>query len=849
MTRAVLSTPPPLPDAHVARPALVRRVTDHAVTVVVAGGGWGKSTLASEVAASFRGNVAWTSGAQMTGVADAAGRILDPLGLSDLAPGDTELDGSGTADAAWSRLADRVAEALRRRRRPHLIVIDEVTPLTWPAVAAIAHSITLLHEAEGSRHRLIALGRELDVAAARRRGVVLGGADLALTVEEFDLLLTDVVPSGLTRGLSELLVRRTGGWLTVLRSILGALATSPSPDQLARQLAHSNVALETVVSGMLTDVPAATREAAGVAAGLPVLDARLARRLAVDDAVRAVVRAGLPWETPEIGLWTLPDPVADLLAPPRATDDVVDLVVQVYAASGLHLEAARYAVANDQAELAAASLAAAPSHELTAAFTPSVLAVLRSFDDQVRAAQPGIHTQIARLLTASARYEERNSYVRTWAPKLRDDAPEVAAALQAERFRDLAYFSPTPDPADIDAAEELLGSVRDLATRSRLEQGLALLLARRDGVAAAEAGLRRAAEAAERAGDLEQAALVLRDLAWVVLLELGRLRQVVETFDRIEAMLGPDTQATAWRINRAETHLWLGDLEAAEQDLDIASRLAELQHDDQHVAYAAWARATCESMRGRGLATLAAVQRAEAVAGDWLETVTGVLFYAQVADALARAGLEADARARLARAQDRRAEDPRAVAVAELGLEARLGDPVTALELAHSIDLDEQEPFEVPRIMLLRALARHRGGEDATDEAGRAFAAYAAIGLLEAAPVAEREACRELVPLVRAAGGVVPQVASSPVDPGSSNGPGSEPLSTADLSTLLTSQFGLRPREAEVLLALRTGGSNAEIGASLGISPATVRKHLQHAYATLDVRSRTEALVLLGSLG
>ncbi|MDQ6682398.1 MAG: LuxR C-terminal-related transcriptional regulator [Chloroflexota bacterium] len=41
------------------------------------------------------------------------------------------------------------------------------------------------------------------------------------------------------------------------------------------------------------------------------------------------------------------------------------------------------------------------------------------------------------------------------------------------------------------------------------------------------------------------------------------------------------------------------------------------------------------------------------------------------------------------------------------------------------------------------------------------------------------------------------------------------------------------------------GHSNPEIGLLLVISPATVRKNLEHAYAKLGVRSRGEALSCL----
>jgi DNA-binding CsgD family transcriptional regulator len=52
----------------------------------------------------------------------------------------------------------------------------------------------------------------------------------------------------------------------------------------------------------------------------------------------------------------------------------------------------------------------------------------------------------------------------------------------------------------------------------------------------------------------------------------------------------------------------------------------------------------------------------------------------------------------------------------------------------------------------------------------------------------------------------------------------------------------LTPREHEILDLVAEGRSNAEIAATLWISPGTVRIHLQHVYGKLGVRSRAAAL-------
>jgi DNA-binding CsgD family transcriptional regulator len=53
----------------------------------------------------------------------------------------------------------------------------------------------------------------------------------------------------------------------------------------------------------------------------------------------------------------------------------------------------------------------------------------------------------------------------------------------------------------------------------------------------------------------------------------------------------------------------------------------------------------------------------------------------------------------------------------------------------------------------------------------------------------------------------------------------------------------LTDRQREVLSLLRSGRSNAEIAAALGISEHTVRKHLERIFRVLGVSTRAEAIV------
>lgn len=54
---------------------------------------------------------------------------------------------------------------------------------------------------------------------------------------------------------------------------------------------------------------------------------------------------------------------------------------------------------------------------------------------------------------------------------------------------------------------------------------------------------------------------------------------------------------------------------------------------------------------------------------------------------------------------------------------------------------------------------------------------------------------------------------------------------------------GLSPRQADAVRLVALGRSNADIAAELGISVRTVHKHLQLAFAALDVEGRSQAAI------
>jgi DNA-binding CsgD family transcriptional regulator len=67
-------------------------------------------------------------------------------------------------------------------------------------------------------------------------------------------------------------------------------------------------------------------------------------------------------------------------------------------------------------------------------------------------------------------------------------------------------------------------------------------------------------------------------------------------------------------------------------------------------------------------------------------------------------------------------------------------------------------------------------------------------------------------------------------------------LETNPRSMRLQTTGGLTRREIDVLLQVETGKTNEEVAAALGISPLTVRTHLEHIFDKLRVPSRTAAV-------
>ncbi|MGI9028857.1 MAG: response regulator transcription factor [Ilumatobacteraceae bacterium] len=146
----------------------------------------------------------------------------------------------------------------------------------------------------------------------------------------------------------------------------------------------------------------------------------------------------------------------------------------------------------------------------------------------------------------------------------------------------------------------------------------------------------------------------------------------------------------------------------------------------------------------------------------------------------------------------------------------QLDDVEAALEVAHrTVEASRRRRTDLflGRELIVLAAARRRAGD--ADESDRA--------LQEGLAIAERTGAHVITGDARLLLGIEPRRAQ------------------------LANGSALTRREREVLDLVRAGLTNAQVARALGISPATVRKHLEHAFHKLDVSTRTAAVARAGA--
>ncbi|HEX7299325.1 MAG TPA: tetratricopeptide repeat protein [Solirubrobacteraceae bacterium] len=378
--RSKIVPPPPgpatLPRAHLQ--ARLDGAPRRRVTSVVAGAGFGKSTLLAEWAA--RREVAWyTLGSEDGALARLGRGLVDALRLRlpDLPAGLAAAPGTarGPEASADARVrADAFAAALSEALHECLggaigLVLDDLHELApdGPAMRVVE---ALCRQSPPDLYLVLASRAEVPFSIDRLRGqgqvLELGGADLTFDADEVSALLGAELDDG-ARELGGALHAVTGGWPAAVRLACEAMRTLPPADRPAavERLRRPGGALFGYLAReVLAQEPPAVRQLVRLTAPLERVHPDLCTALGLEAAAEALgslARRGLFVEHPA--------PPAQWFAPTALTRDVALASLPTAPAELLELHkcAADWYAAHDHPALALRSLRAVGDHRAIAA--------------------------------------------------------------------------------------------------------------------------------------------------------------------------------------------------------------------------------------------------------------------------------------------------------------------------------------------------------------------------------------------------------------------------------------------------------------------------------------------------
>ena len=734
-------------SGHVPRPRLVRALLDAPVGLIEAGGGYGKSVLASELRRELGTASAEAVVESETGSAEqlvgSLRRGLRRAGLSDSA---AALAGTGAAD---------VAAALELASEPPLLVVEEAQNASGEATELLAG---LARELPAGA-RLLIVGRRLDrrVGALRESvgAVRLDAEALAFDDEELAALLAGAMgETPAPAQVSE--VRRVAfGWPAA--SALAAASIARHPDA-PLHAPGAAVSLSDRLDELLGELSEDDRGRLALLAHLPLLSKPVAEAAAGPGALELVVDAGLPLRSGRPGWLELADPVRDELRDRRPLPaEVARAAAAAYADAGeLATGLALLHRADDEgmAEL----LASRRWQELQALALAELRAIISTLDDAAVAAHPLALVQVARIAEQEVDLEFRTELLER-ALALVGDGP-ARREVEGELVATNAIIDPGKgvESRSLAIIEDAAGD--ETTARIRALSALARVEAWRGDPASmlrAESRLAETAALCRIAGEVEWEARTLTSLGYRVAFARGDLDQAVSQMSAALALLpesGSERAATATFLSEALAYV--GRFDEAEAANGEAAAIARQLGDHRLQGYAGWTGCTLTSLQGDAAATIQRIRTVELHPGDWFEHPTGIEFLADATLALARTGARKEATEYAERTRERAQSDgyPEIAWIATGAVAARWGDPEEAeRDLTAYAESPQMAPRDAWRVLLLRALAASRGDQDGADGlAAQAYEAAAELGRVDLPALHEPDAAMAVASLAVAAG-------------------------------------------------------------------------------------------------
>jgi DNA-binding SARP family transcriptional activator/ATP/maltotriose-dependent transcriptional regulator MalT len=748
------------PAHHVPRPRLADLVGTATVVVAEAGAGYGKTTLAAELAASWHAVPIEVMLHESVPASLLATQLRSAIGRAGFSTAATAMSEAGEDPVA---VTDAALSALGGERCA--LIIDDAQHADRTAAGLIDR---LAQRVSAPQH-VVVLARRLPPGCERlRRGefVNLDTDDLRLRpIEVLDLCRRGF---GLTveAADAELLCATTAGWTaaTVL-AIARACRTGESLTAVARSAGATGTrsAVAAILDEAVGALSATELTALSQIARLPPLTKASIDFLGQGPGfLDRAASGGVPLAPVGDDRWDLPGPVRDLLMSVGPVDaDLLGRLSQRLAAAGDLAAALPVALAGGEVSRVAALLAdAGPAAIDTLDLTEYESAVGRLDQASLRR-HPAVLLHLVRLYDSAGLFDKRTETLTRFEALMEEvdssAATSLRAAAEVERVTDLLRSSQYTE-VEVRASRFLAGDDGgDPVTSARALSALARAVCWRtdDRGCRDESAMRRSDSYFSQAATLYRsvglhtaaAAMAPYRAMWISY-ALGDARTALERIDDgLEEVAGRPRKWAYLMSFRGEVLTELSRYDEADtatgQVLDVGDRLG----DESLRGFALWNQAIIASHLGDAERVVERVRLVEQHAGEWFAPMAGD-FYGDAADMLDRVGESAMAWDYLRRAQSDPKDGEAMIAMSEAALLARHGDPELALQRLRDVFTHRVDPRERWRVTLFQAYAAFRLGEvSAAGLAARAFETAARAGLDQLPLSKEREVTLDLLGL------------------------------------------------------------------------------------------------------
>ncbi len=683
------------------RPRLFDRTARASVVVLEAPGGFGKSSLAEQLAAGSVSTVRVFLFSGDSSPARLVSRLRDACRTAGLA---AAVEAGTDLEDVPAELSVIAVALVRAVPQGGCLVVEDAQVLDDGALDAVVGLCSSLVPA----WRVVITGRSvaLDIAGALRLGV----DELVFTASETNTLMEQVMSAD--DDLAVTITRECSGWPAAITLAIAAEHRTP-------MTASGGASLDSLVAELLRDSTLLDARTLTVLGHLPVVSDEIGTALGIPNLIQSVITSGLPIRATG-AWWRLADPVREHLRSrgPINDDDLVTALGVVFHKGETTLAIDMLLAARHPEEVCTL-IAAIPYDVLDQIDVDEMASLLNAVPPLVVAANARCLAKLARAAESRVRITLRTRLLDRLADIVRvNNDPVLARELEAELVFDLNRDSKVEETERRGRALLSVTPPDELVTRSRCLHALGRITAwKGDDRSLVDAShlLAEAAGAMRTIGNDVGVADVLCTLGFFVLIPRGDFELGVTRLTEGVELLGRRTRRRAVQLTfLAESLALLGRDDEAIAALSESRSIGRSHGDQRVLGYAAWTQAKVVARRRDIDGTLRWLREAERNPGDWLDHPTGTQFLAEAAEMAAMVGAEQIADEYLTRAIDQAAKQelPEIPEAAIGALAARFGDARLAEGLLTLDRVDgSQNASNRWRLMLLIAHARARRGD------------------------------------------------------------------------------------------------------------------------------------------